>query len=398
MPPSDLWSLLREADTALPAGSTLAVFTPGRLAALHGTRPVLRHCRVEWVTTPDSAGATAQSWIESWQVSGSAGMPHKAHVLVGTSDAASTRLADVLVLSAQNAPAGSAVELSSDATRARLSLPTPGPWVRAVHAPLPLRLVILHDPDRAEDARSVEAAARAVAAVTGQALAINVLPASKDPISGHSSADWLFWLSARPVPVALADGTANLVSDAEPPPRDAPASTEGWIVAPPGTPGAAALGEASVRLWRRVPTTLPLAADTATLWTDSHGDPLLTLQRTSHGPCWHFYSRFHPDWTDLPRTAALPAFMEDLLFPPLAIPAGPAHDLRLADPSQLSVSLSPTLANSPVPASPLRINGVDLHWPLWLLAAALFAVERLLSRRAAPRPVPVPANTAVLAR
>ena len=38
-PPTDLWSLLREADAALPAGSTLAVFTPGRLTALRGTRP-----------------------------------------------------------------------------------------------------------------------------------------------------------------------------------------------------------------------------------------------------------------------------------------------------------------------------------------------------------------------
>ena len=396
-PPSDLWSLLREADAALPTGSTLAFFTPGRLAALQGTRPALRHCRVEWITTFDSAGTAAQSWIESLQISASSGTPSKGRALVGTSDAASTRFADVLVPPAQGASAGPTVELSSDATRARISLPATGPWVRADRAPSTLRLVILHDPDRAEDARSVEAAARAVAAVTGQALAINVLSAGNDPARGHPPADWLFWLSARPVPASLADGTANLLSDAESPPRDAPASTEGWIIAPPGTPGAAALGEASVRLWRRVPATLPLAADTAILWTDSQGDPLLTLQRTSHGRRWQFDSRFHPDWTDLPRTIALPAFVEGLLFPPPAIPADSAHDLRLADPSQLSVSLSPAPANAPVPAS-LRTNGVDLHWPLWLLAAGLFAADRLLSRRAAPRPVSAPTHTAVLAR
>ena len=395
-PPSDLWSLLREADATLPAGSTLAVFTPGRLAALQGTRPALRHCRVEWITTPDSAGAT-QSWIESLRVSASSGTPGKGRALVGTSDAASTRFADVPVPTARNAPADPAIELSSDATKARISLPTPGPWVRADRAPVTLRLVILHDPDRAEDARSVEAAARAVAAVTGQALAINVLPAGNDPDPGHPPADWLFWLSARPVPSALTDGTANLLSDAESPPRDAPASTEDWLVAPPGTPGSAALGAASVRLWRRVPDAQPLAADTATLWTDSHGDPLLTLQRTSDGRRWQFDSRFHPDWTDLPRTTALPAFMEGLLFPPPAIPADSAHDRRLADPSQLSVSLSPAPANAPMPAS-LRTNGVDLHWPLWLLAAGLFAVERLLSRRSMPRSVSASAHTAVLAR
>ena len=72
-PPADPWSLLREADAALPAGSALAVFTPSRLAVLHGARPALRHCRVEWITTPDSAGTAAQSWIESLRVSAPSG-------------------------------------------------------------------------------------------------------------------------------------------------------------------------------------------------------------------------------------------------------------------------------------------------------------------------------------
>ena len=208
----------------------------------------------------------------------------------------------------------------------------------------------------------------------------------------------MFWLSGRPIPAAVTDGTVDLFSDAEPSPSDAPVSTEDWIVAPPGTSGAATLGAASVRLWRRVPAALLLAVNTETLWTDSHGDPLLTLQRAAHGRRWRFYSRFHPDWTDLPRTAALPALLEDLLFPPSpVIPADPAHDLRLADPSQYSLSLVPAPAATPLPAPFARPAELDLHWPLWLLAAALFAVERLLSRRPTPRSVPAPAN-AVLAR
>ena len=396
-PPSDLWSLLREADAALPAGSTLAVFTPGRLSSLHSACPFLRHCRVEWVTTPDAAGSAARSWIESLRVSASSGTPAKGRALVGTSDAASTWFTDVPTPSGRSAPTTPAVEFAADGFRARLSLPTPGPWVRADRAPSTLRLVILHDPDRAEDARNVEAAARAVSAVTGQLLAINVLPANDDPNQGHPAADWVFWLSAHSVPAAVADGTANLVSDAESSPRDAPASTEGWIVAPAGTPGAAAFGAASVRLWQRVPAP-PLTADTATLWTDSHGDPLLTLARVPHGRRWRFYSRFHPDWTDLPRTAALPAFVEDLLCPPSASPADPAHDLRRADPTQLDLSLSPAPTAAPPPALPALPVGIDLHWPLWLLAAGLFAVERLLSRRPTPQPLPAPATAAVLAR
>ena len=41
----DLWSLLLEADAGLPAGSALAVFTPGRLAALRGDRPASQTAR-----------------------------------------------------------------------------------------------------------------------------------------------------------------------------------------------------------------------------------------------------------------------------------------------------------------------------------------------------------------
>ena len=61
----DLWSLLREADAELPAGSTLNVFSPGRLAALRGSRPALAHCRVEWVQTPDAANEMPRVWVLS---------------------------------------------------------------------------------------------------------------------------------------------------------------------------------------------------------------------------------------------------------------------------------------------------------------------------------------------
>ena len=55
----DLWSLLREADAELPAGSSLAVLTPGRMASLRGSRPTLQHARVEWVRTPDTLPSIA---------------------------------------------------------------------------------------------------------------------------------------------------------------------------------------------------------------------------------------------------------------------------------------------------------------------------------------------------
>ncbi len=51
----DVWSLLREADAGLPAGSSLIVFSPARLASLRGERPTLGRVAVDWVETPPAA-------------------------------------------------------------------------------------------------------------------------------------------------------------------------------------------------------------------------------------------------------------------------------------------------------------------------------------------------------
>ena len=49
--PTDIWSLLREADAAAPAGVRLVVVAPGTVAYLRGVRPELSHA-VEYVAAP----------------------------------------------------------------------------------------------------------------------------------------------------------------------------------------------------------------------------------------------------------------------------------------------------------------------------------------------------------
>ena len=49
--PTDVWSLLREADAAAPAGVRLVVVAPGTVAYLRGVRPELSHA-VEYVAVP----------------------------------------------------------------------------------------------------------------------------------------------------------------------------------------------------------------------------------------------------------------------------------------------------------------------------------------------------------
>ena len=56
--PTDVWSLLREADAAAPAGVRLVVVAPGTVAYLRGVRPELSHA-VEYVAAPADSARSA---------------------------------------------------------------------------------------------------------------------------------------------------------------------------------------------------------------------------------------------------------------------------------------------------------------------------------------------------
>ena len=306
----DLWSLLRELDAGLPAGSSLAVFTPGRLSSLRGERPALSRCRVEWVITPALAAAP--------------------------------------------------------------------PAVPDAISPSPsLTVLILHDAARADDSRYLAAAVRAVAQVTGRNIALTERAAGESDIPG-THFDWVFWLADRSPPASLAAQATNLLADAEETSPDRVDATPGWIVSQPDVAGAEALAD-PVRLWRRIP--YPGISAGAVYWTDAFGHPLLTGSSDGTHRRWRFFSRFHPDWTDLPRTSAFPACLCAMLVPGSNAPlfADPIRDLRLADPAQLpaaAASLSTPAVSLPLPRQTPGLQG----W-CWLLAALLFGLERLLSRR-----------------
>ena len=57
--PTDVWSLLREADAAAPTGVRLVVVAPGTVAHLRGVRPELSHA-VEYVAVTSDSGGPAE--------------------------------------------------------------------------------------------------------------------------------------------------------------------------------------------------------------------------------------------------------------------------------------------------------------------------------------------------
>ena len=370
---TDVWSLLREVDARLPRGSEVVVFASNRLASLRGERPLMRRCEVEWVSASRADGAEAV-WISSVRLvklpDASAG---KLRVQIAKSTATRTHTINVDVSATPGRTAltgaveGWSIDVSTAAGRLSARLwraddDTPaGPPVPVVEQDA-VRVAIRHSAERAEDASYVRAAIRAVSDTSGNTISLS------DEIA---TANRIIWLSDEPPPgdlVATMQGGATLLSDAENGDATKIATTidaEGLHV--------------PVALFRRVPP----AGDAGTAWwTDGFGAPLLTMAREGAGWRARFFSRFHPEWNDLPRSSALAAALQPLLLGDEDASIQEQQDQRDVDPSQAPPAEGATRNEVGEIALPATAEVVDLHTALWLACIALFAAERALSHRA----------------
>lgn len=380
---TDTWSLLREADARLPAGSTIAVFGTSRLASLRGERPTLTRSKVEWIAT-ESNESSPHVWISSVQLlPGSGTSAQSLRVAVSNSSASVTdqRVVSLPAAAGKTAIAdlpGWSIEVNGGSSARLLhddNTVAPGSWIAATSAQ-PLNVALLPSADRAEDARYVEAALRAIAEVSGQAVNVR---------TDATRADWVFWLNEDPVPAEIVrDVTSrggNLLSDAE----DSRGAT---TARQPSSIAAEGLNGEMVSLFRRTPASDDLAAS---VWRDGFGIDLLTVAAEGAGRRWRFFSRFHPDWNDLPRSSALAAVLRPLLATN-DLTGASTSDLRRAHANQ-SRPAEATAHAGDAAALAAATERVDLHNLLWYLCVALFALERVLSYRRSAAP-PENARTA----
>jgi hypothetical protein len=353
-PPSapDVWSLAREADARLPSGSSLVVFASDRIASLRGERPALRS-KIEWIGVPPLSEKSRVTLVSLAVVEG------QLHCVIASSDPESTRHTRVTIPAAtgKHSAGGFSIDVrqSEDRTWSARLLPD-GDWIAAA---VSQNVLVLRAPDREPDARYVAAALQAI----GVTVDVQTFTSDTDA----TRADWIFWLNDDAVPERLkAEVTkrnADLLQDAEGS-RDGAQPAVGSIVFD--------------RPFADIQLLLRTAATGAgvRVWSDSSGAPLLTIERVGRGKHWRFFSRFHPDWNELPRSSALPAALQTLL---LAASPEPKIDNRVADRAQAQPaeggSHSLTLAAT---------ERVDLQQLFWSLAVLLFAAERALSFRSAP--------------
>ena len=384
-PAGRAWARVQQAAAAFP-GQPLLVVSSAALTHLGGTRlPVA--AAVRWLSLPDTAKT---AWLATAELVGDS-----LQVLVGRSSESRTTYQRGKVRYPRNGlpfrvPGLPPLYLRPNKDPkagflvAGSSAPAAGPGMRV--DVVPLAIDIYAAPEFAADARYLEAALRAA----GTALALPPRLRRLAARPAHLTADWVFWLSAEPLPPDWQAGVAingrNLWREA---PGPGVADTARLASSEPGAP---------VAVFRRS-TTGP-EPDGETLWADGRGHAILSRQAWGRGATYQLHTRLNPAWSELADDPQLPAHLLELLQPDHSSdPAMPqtrlarleaAHDRRALDPAQLTAVPAPTTQpfRGTGPA-PVRFYQTDLRPWLVLLAALLLLIERLLAHRQAGPILPV---------
>ena len=381
------WARVQQAADAF-AGQPLYVLTAGALRGFQGPQPLLP-AAVTWQVLPTPA--PLETWLQAAAFRGDS-----LQLLLGESRETQTAFRRVAVRrpppGGEVRVAGLAFRLETGATGSRLQpvgasalagdasrLPVP---VRA----RPLRVLLYSTPDFAADARYLHAGLRAAA--TGLLAPLN-LSTTTVPPNPATPPDWLFWLTDKPLP----DAWRAAVN----------AGTTVWREAP--GPGTAEKSRLAVAMADEIPVAIlrhsapPANAPAAdALWTDGQGRPVLTRRAQGRGAYYQLTTRLAPAWSELADSPALPARLLALLQPDIADATAPAPtafeqaltalDQRALDPAQVrrssgAVATRQLAADPPAGAGarPPGFRQTDLRPWLVLVAALLFALERLLARR-----------------
>ncbi|WP_343534609.1 BatA domain-containing protein [Pedobacter sp.] len=138
--------------------------------------------------------------------------------------------------------------------------------------------------------------------------------------------------------------------------------------------GNSSLGNASsAKLLQRVAA----GATGQTLWEDSFGEALLTVQQKQHVHEYTFYSRLNPQWTDL---VWKDQFVE-VLFPLLYGKTGRQFGFE-EQPSTAQANEQPIASFENAKGNPTLLSpALNLEKYLWVVAFLVFLIERLLTYR-----------------
>lgn len=348
--PANYWQLLRQANAHIPADRPVYLFTPNKMAHFSGERPEV-HLNLRW-----QLFATADT-LNSWIYHAQKQSPDSIRLTLAHSRPGGNQFSGITI-STHTTQQQLAV---ADSLNGQFVIPldTARLGNKAVRLDTSTRVITLFTDHYASDARYIRAVVTTISEFTGIPLRlINASSIAQIPANTW----WLFWLSEQPVPSSL---RAQQIFSYQ----------KGSVVADGSFlyPDAAHLPANPVALYKRIQYPTEPQKD-AVLWHDGFGNPVLTFsgEKNNH---YKFYSRFQPQWSDLPWSNQFPQWMLHLLFQsPDGIAAG---DIRQVDATQIQ----PVIAkgNSVYKQDLMEQTPLD-KW-CWLLAFCLFVIERLVSMR-----------------
>jgi len=347
---TDYFSLVRQLNARLPADFSVSLFTSGTVNRLISAPPAIDF-RLDWQSFGQTDSTTI-SWVQrAWKSD-----DDSLRVLMAVSSAAGTH-SKIIGLKEDGRKQGIQLQVENGTPKLRTAIQTD--WVPVEQEPLRIQLLAA---GKSSDQRYVEAFIQAFVDYTS-------FPIVFTNYQWDSPCDVLFDLRAQPLQMSeyqqakavfrYAEGKeesrsgvnnkllyAHLVGNAQPP-----------------------------NLYKMIPT-----ADSAqAIWTDVYARPVLTAAEKEGRLLFTFYSRFHPQWTDLVWSKDLVDYLVPLLFRESILPGiaeqkkGNAND-RSAFGGRIQLSASLGKKNSAGSWKP-----IDTYL-IWL-ALILFTSERIMTYR-----------------
>ena len=364
------WSLIREAEAVAHHNSTFWVFAPNRLTSFRGQRPTL-HSKVHWYS---SSVLSQNRWIDEAKIFSDDSLK----ISVGFSDSSKTFRHDYFIkvpkkrkiLSDNGLPPIEFIPAQSNYnSMVRLIEQDAIPHDNLMEISLDdaFNILILHDGSRKDDAHYIEAGLQVVFDYNHNAGSIQSR-LIEDSVAGLDDFNWIIWVSPHPVPQNILAKTKegiSILSDAD----SEYLAVQSQIIAGDER------GITLPRLFRR---TLSQGLGVA-LWQDGFGEPVLEYQKKGNALYLQFHSRFHPSWTELVLHPAFPEMMLGLLeF--VKSPFG-HEDSSAKKSDRRRIAENQILSKQEASVANVDLVKQSLRFPIWIVAALLFLLERFISER-----------------
>ena len=346
------WTLLEGLGRQQPMPSEVFLFTSAGIRHFSEKRPAVS-VSFTWITVP--IGESTQ-WLQEAFLTRNDSL----EIIIGHSDAQGTRFRKQRTeLPKENTVIRKAGFRDLTFSRKKKSFFVE--WKGENSSRIPIQeavqhLIIYHQASRTEDVRYLKAALESWLDNSGRKYQLDVtgkIPAPAQP------ADWIFWLSEEPVPESMRQRMAEGMRLF----RDGNSEKSKALRTQLIVPGLVT----SIKLFRQD----TLRETGQAIWKNNFGQSVLTFNPKGKGGTYHFHSRLHPDWSELPESAVFPQLV-GLLLNPASEPD--LLDARILDESQIQ----PVRVSSAVNFGTETPRRNDLRPFVGLLALLLFGLERML--------------------